>query len=252
MFPPKHVFAFIARIVIFVQLILIYPLLYHIMRVQISSLFLKTENLGKTQILWLNLGLIGFNTLLGALYPQVGSIIGLLGGILGLNLMYIIPIALYLKRYMLEISNPELVEALDCNRIKTASRFKSQGNFLFCNFIDKQSTVSPQILVFSPSKSRRSEISEEPQTSIKDKINIFKSKIQERRLKQRRGQKTPLFGNNANRYQNEDTGLQLNDSPVESAHAGSKEYLKFYFICILHFALVLIGVIVMILQFIKI
>jgi hypothetical protein len=64
-------------------------------------------------------------TTVGATYPQVGSILGYVGSFIGLGLIYVIPIAVYLKRYRLEMEDPNLVKALDENRIKTVQNGKN-------------------------------------------------------------------------------------------------------------------------------
>ena len=124
LFPPKHIAAFAVRVALFSQIMLVYPLLFHILSIQISLWLTKQPEMPDTQKKLMYLLLIGINTVLGACYPEVGSVIGLLGSILGLGLMYIIPIAVYLKRYYLEVTTPQLVEALDWNKIKWIDKSK--------------------------------------------------------------------------------------------------------------------------------
>ena len=92
LFPPKHIAAFAVRVALFSQILLVYPLLFHIMSIQISLCLTKQPEMPEIYKRIMYFVLIGINTVLGAWYPEVGSIIGLLGSILGLNLMYIIPI----------------------------------------------------------------------------------------------------------------------------------------------------------------
>jgi len=66
-----------------------------------------------------NLVLLLVATVIGATFPKIGSILGYVGGFVGLGLIYIIPISVYLKRYKLSLTDPQLVQALDENRIKT-------------------------------------------------------------------------------------------------------------------------------------
>lgn len=66
-----------------------------------------------------NAVLILIATLIGTTFPKVGSILGYVGGFVGLGLIYIIPIAVYLKRYKMNLENPRIVRALDQNLIKT-------------------------------------------------------------------------------------------------------------------------------------
>ncbi|CAI2361314.1 unnamed protein product [Moneuplotes crassus] len=253
-FPPKHVFAFIARIVIFIQLIMIYPLLYHIMRMQVSLLLFQKETMSRAVSIMSNVILIGFNMILGSVYPQVGSMIGLFGSILGLNLMYIIPISVYLKRYLLEISNPGLVEALDFNRIKTAGGFKNGG---------PKSSVSPQLLVrtqtpgySSVQKANSSDSSSEEghkNKALREQINMFRSRIQERRVFQnRRKQVTPNFTRFSKPQEITSSICSNRLQPAEEHQLSRKEYLRFYLTCFLHGCLVLVGLAISVLQFVKI
>jgi hypothetical protein len=71
-----------------------------------------------------NAVIIVLATIIGATYPQVGSILGYVGSVIGLGLIYIIPIAVYLKRYRMRMEDPDLVKALDENKIKTVSGAK--------------------------------------------------------------------------------------------------------------------------------
>ena len=131
------------------------------------------------QRLILNLILLGLNTVLGAGYPQVGSVIGLVGSILGLNLMYIIPIAVYLKRYLLEISEPKLVEALDWNRIKSVRH--------------KNKFTTPKIAIFEePTSDEESQDDIQSgrratkNTPLEEKIQQLRNKLERRRNQQNR------------------------------------------------------------------
>ena len=58
---------------------------------------------------------------LGIFYPEVGSILGYAGSAIGLIMMYVIPCAIHLKRYWLEVKNPELSNALDKGAIDVIS-----------------------------------------------------------------------------------------------------------------------------------
>jgi hypothetical protein len=66
-----------------------------------------------------NAAVIVAATIVGATFPKVGSILGYVGSFIGLALIYIIPISVYLKRYRLRMEDPDLVKALDENRIET-------------------------------------------------------------------------------------------------------------------------------------
>jgi len=88
----------------------------------------KGKELSTKLALAFNASLLLIATIIGATFPQVGSILGYVGGFVGLGLIYIIPIAVYLKRYKLKLEDPQLVEALDNNKIKTVHKMKRGNN----------------------------------------------------------------------------------------------------------------------------
>lgn len=45
-------------------------------------------------------------------YPQVGSILGKIGAVAGLLIVYILPVITYLKKYRTEIEHPLLAKAI--------------------------------------------------------------------------------------------------------------------------------------------
>lgn len=103
------------------------------------------------QALIFNAALILIATIIGATFPKVGSILGYVGGFVGLGLIYIIPIAVFLKRYKMNLEQPKIVQALDENRIKTVS--KKATNF-----------SSPKIGVVSPKQ--RQTVSDSVKTRV--------------------------------------------------------------------------------------
>lgn len=229
LFPPRHILAIITRISLFCQLMLVFPLLYHIMSIQIAFMLHKKSELPTRQKILLNIVLIGFNTVLGALYPQVGSFIGLVGSILGLNLMYIIPISVYLKRYYLEIITPELAEALDHNQIQIINQHSK--------------FITPQIAIIQESESE-SEESDDKQSGSKAGINTnhieskileLKKKLQRRREKQYRSKKkvnknhssTPLMSNPVNNNVSDPT---LTEGLISSRPKVARPSLKEFYI----------------------
>lgn len=118
--------------------------------------------------------------------------------------MYIIPIAVYLKRYYLELSEPKLVEALDWNRIKSV---RHQNKF-----------TTPKIAIFEePSSDEESQDDIQSgrrahkNTTIEEKIQQLRNKLERRRNQQNRIR--PRFQRNAH-------GVNVMNTPgsaVESA-----------------------------------
>ena len=92
-----------------------------------STMAYGGRELTKTVSLGFNATLLVLATIIGSTFPQVGSILGYVGGFIGLGLIYIIPISVYLKRYKLKLEDPQLVEALDNNTIKTIRDRKRNG-----------------------------------------------------------------------------------------------------------------------------
>ena len=142
MFEATYVPAFLVRITCFLQMFSVYPMLFCITRNQFQSIIYKGREMTKTASLIFNATIILLATIIGATFPQVGSILGYVGGFIGLGLIYVIPIAVYLKRYKINLENPRLVHALDNNLVKTAS--------------DEDGLTSPKIAV--PYKSKGSDL----------------------------------------------------------------------------------------------
>jgi hypothetical protein len=112
----------------------VYPLLFLITRNLFEAVVYKGGTMSNTVCYIFNAVILVIATIVGATYPQVGSILGYVGSFIGLGLIYVIPIAVYLKRYRLEMEDPNLVKALDENRIKTVQN-------------GKDNLVSPKIAV---------------------------------------------------------------------------------------------------------
>ena len=87
-----------------------------------------------------------FATAVGILYPQVGSILGYIGAFCGLFLIYIIPISVYLKRYKLNLAHPEIVRALEDNRIESVVPSSSSA---------QNDITSPKFVILKTPKNQR-------------------------------------------------------------------------------------------------
>jgi hypothetical protein len=72
-----------------------------------------------------NLVMLLITTIIGATYPHVGSILGKVGALCGLFMMYILPIIVHLRRQAHMIRNPSLALALHENRIKSIHETES-------------------------------------------------------------------------------------------------------------------------------
>jgi hypothetical protein len=54
-------------------------------------------------------------TVVAIVYPKVASVLGIIGSIAGLIIVYILPVITYLKKVKTECENPILAKALDKN-----------------------------------------------------------------------------------------------------------------------------------------
>ena len=142
MFKATDILAFIVRVTCFLQMFSVYPMLFWITRNFFSSILNKGNEMNGKSALIFNAALILIATAIGATFPKVGSILGYVGGFVGLGLIYIIPIAVYLKRYKMNLEQPQIVQALDENRIKTIPRKSYE-------------VTSPKIGVVSPTSRKR-------------------------------------------------------------------------------------------------
>lgn len=106
------------------QMFSVYPMLFCITRNQFSTVVYKGREMSNIMGLVFNATLLLISTIIGTTFPKVGSILGYVGGFVGLGLIYVIPISVYLKRYKLKMEEPQLVDDLDNNKIKTVHKRK--------------------------------------------------------------------------------------------------------------------------------
>ncbi|CAI2365038.1 unnamed protein product [Moneuplotes crassus] len=199
MFSATDMLAFVIRIICFCQMFSVYPMLFCVIRNQFGTIFYQGRELSNDIYLAFNATLLIVATIIGATFPKVGSILGYVGGFIGLGLIYIIPISLFLKRYKLQIEDPNLVEALDNNTVRSVKR--------------KNPEFSPKLVI------------EESSTSSPGKQDIV----------------------------NQTSDMTLQESLLQngSYKTYKKSFLKFYLLCVIHAFIVLIGIIILALQFLS-
>lgn len=238
LFPPTHILAFIARVAMFLQVMSAYPVLFHVLELQLSYVISKSGEISGTKRTFINFFMIAFNVVLAAVYPQVGSIIGILGSFLCLNIIYLIPISVYLKRYYLEISHPELVEALDWNKIKTAKQLpndKTSQNFTY------KSPSKKNNLVNQDTGNTCVATKEQKMTQKMLKRRYIQSKLRSKQAKNQVNSQTPklLFTPDFKENLLIDSGISV-----------KQKFRNFYVSWVLHFLLILVGIAVLAFQFI--
>lgn len=116
MLDSKDVMAVIIKFAIFLQLFSAYPLLNHFQRTILMNLLMpnieKLEDIPKAKFFYLNATISIFPLLFALFYPNIGTILGLVGSISGFLMIYTIPVFTYLKMKRLEIESPLLAAAI--------------------------------------------------------------------------------------------------------------------------------------------
>jgi len=79
-------------------MISVFPLLFHICRSQFSTILFGKEEIPEKYRMWINLGTLMFETIIGMTYTNIGTICGIVGSFCGLFIVYIAPISVHLKR----------------------------------------------------------------------------------------------------------------------------------------------------------
>ena len=116
MLDSLDVMAVIIKFAIFLQLFSAYPLLNHFQRTILMNLLMpnieKLEDIPKAKFFYLNATISIFPLLFALFYPNIGTILGLVGSISGFLMIYTIPVFTYLKMKRLEIESPLLAAAI--------------------------------------------------------------------------------------------------------------------------------------------
>ena len=105
MLDSLDVMAVIIKFAIFLQLFSAYPLLNHFQRTILMNLLMpnieKLEDIPKAKFFYLNATISIFPLLFALFYPNIGTILGLVGSISGFLMIYTIPVFTYLKMKIL-------------------------------------------------------------------------------------------------------------------------------------------------------
>jgi len=87
----------------------------------------KREITRKEEVI-LNVTIITIPLLFTCFYPNIGTILGYVGAITGLLIMYILPVMVHLKRMKTRITNPLLAEAIDMNAFIARGKVEKPEN----------------------------------------------------------------------------------------------------------------------------
>lgn len=112
MFTTTDVLAFIMRMALFALLFCCFPLINHFLRSLIFQLVFRDKEVAHKWFVVVNFGNHFIPTMITIFYPKVGSILGQIGSIAGLFIVYILPVITYLKKYRTELEHPLLAKAI--------------------------------------------------------------------------------------------------------------------------------------------
>ena len=115
MFETTNVPAFFMRLALFLLLFCCFPLVNHFLRSQVTLLIFKDKELSVKQFRILTVCILLVPTLVTIFFPKVGSILGMIGSVAGLIIVYILPVITYLKKLKTECEHPILAKAIEKN-----------------------------------------------------------------------------------------------------------------------------------------
>jgi hypothetical protein len=112
MFRVKDVLAFIMRFALFALLFCVFPLINHFLRSLVFQLLFRDKEIDTKIFFSVNTINLLIPTLITIFYPKIGSILGKVGAVAGLFIVYILPVITHLKKVRTEIEHPLLAKAI--------------------------------------------------------------------------------------------------------------------------------------------
>jgi len=97
MFQITDPLAFVMRFALFALLFCCFPLINHFLRSLVFQLFFRDKEITQKIFLSVNVVNLLIPTLITIFYPKIGSILGKIGAIAGLLIVYILPVITHLK-----------------------------------------------------------------------------------------------------------------------------------------------------------
>jgi len=112
MFKITDILAFVMRFALFALLFCCFPLINHFLRSLCLQLFFKDKEITNKIFYPLNVTILFVPAMITIFYPKIGSILGLIGAVAGLFIVYILPVITHLKKVRTEIEHPLLAQAI--------------------------------------------------------------------------------------------------------------------------------------------
>lgn len=96
MFSPTNPVAFIFRIILFTQMFTVYPMVLYFVRKQFFGFIYGTDYPSAKHVFVMSLVFSSLTTIVASVYPNVGTIVGIVGAFCGLYFVYIVPVCLHI------------------------------------------------------------------------------------------------------------------------------------------------------------
>lgn len=112
MFGNTDILAFIMRFALFALLFCCFPLINHFLRSLCFQLFFRDREITTPIFMGVNVVNLTIPTMITIFYPKIGSILGLIGAVAGLLIVYILPVITHLKKFRTELEHPLLAKAI--------------------------------------------------------------------------------------------------------------------------------------------
>jgi hypothetical protein len=100
------------RFALFALLFCVFPLINHFLRSLVFQLFFRDKEIDTKIFFSVNTINLLIPTLITIFYPKIGSILGQVGAVAGLLIVYILPVITHLKKVRTEIEHPLLAKAI--------------------------------------------------------------------------------------------------------------------------------------------
>ena len=112
MFAVKDILAFFMRFALFALLFCCFPLINHFLRSLCFQLFFRDKVQTPKIFYGVNFTILVIPTVITIFYPKIASILGSIGAIAGLFIVYILPVITHLKKFRTELEHPLLAKAI--------------------------------------------------------------------------------------------------------------------------------------------
>lgn len=132
MFAPNNPLAFIFRLILFTQMFTVYPMVLYFVRTQFFGYFYGTDYPSKKHIFVMSILCSSLTTIVASVYPNVGTIVGIVGAFCGLYFVYVVPVCLHIyyskpRDEVLSTPNPSVMKIALTDEEMIASKKRPQS-----------------------------------------------------------------------------------------------------------------------------